>query len=72
MKECMEADEGYIVEDPEIIKVPRGIRYKQNDNQHTAAALARNCHATGNWLFTKFGILSKQFMNDLTDHCTVL
>ena len=36
------------------------------------AVLARHCHETGNCLFTKFGALSKQFMNDLTDHRTVL
>ena len=72
----MEADNGYIGEDPnpKLIKVPKGIQYKQNDNQHmaAAAALANHCHETGNCIFTKFGFLSKQFMNDLTDHSTVL
>ena len=71
-KEPMDADDGYIGEDPKLIKVSKGIQYKQNDNQHVAEALARHCHEAGNCLFTKFGTLSKQFMNDLTDHSTVL
>ena len=54
-KECMEADDGYIGEDPKLIKVPKGIQYNQNDNQHVAAALARHCHETGNCLFTNLG-----------------
>ena len=51
-KEHVEADDGHIGEDPKHIKVPKGIRYKQNDNQHTAAALARHHHETGNHLLT--------------------
>lgn len=70
--ECVEADDGYIGEDPKLINVPQGIRYQRNDNERAAAALARGHHETGNRLFTKFGILSKRFTNDLVDHGTVL
>ena len=37
-----------------------------------AAALTRHYHETGNCCFTKFGILPKQFTNDLTNHSIVL
>ena len=49
-KEHKEADVGYIGEDPKLIKVPKGMQYKQNDNEHMEAALARHCHETGNHL----------------------
>ena len=35
--ECMEADDGYIGEDPKLIKVPKGIQYEQKDSDHMAA-----------------------------------
>ena len=70
--ECVEADDGYIGEDPKLIKVPKGTWYQQYNNGHTAAELARNCHETGNCLLTKFGILAQQYTNDLTNHDIVI
>jgi hypothetical protein len=70
--ERAEADDGFVGDDPMLLKTPAGVRYMDNENARAAAALARSRHENGNRLFTKLSILDKQFTNDITDHGTIV
>ena len=64
----MEADDGYVVDDPQLIKVPKGTQYHANDFEKAAASLVWTHHETGNNLLKKFGILKNQFEYSLKKH----
>lgn len=57
--ERVEADDGYIGEDPKLIKTPKGVRHLRNNTERAAAQLSRSWHEIGNRLLTKLGILNK-------------
>jgi hypothetical protein len=66
--ERVEADDGYIGDDPKLVKTPRGIRYQESDKKMNARNDARARHETANNLIKHFHILSGVFHHDVEKH----
>ena len=57
--EWVEADDGYVGDDPQLIKVP---------TTTTTTTTTQSCHEAGNNLLRKFSILKNQFEYSLKKH----
>jgi hypothetical protein len=66
--ERVEADDGYVGDDPKIVKTPRGIRFMESKEFHSARAEARACHETCNNIIKQFHVLSHVFHHDIEKH----
>jgi hypothetical protein len=76
--ERVEADDGYLGDDPRLIKVPKGQQYLESERVSDARQLARGRHETVNHLLKQFKVVHKVFHHDVEKHehcfraCTVL
>jgi hypothetical protein len=66
--ERVEADDGYVGEDPKIIKTPKGVRFLESERVRSARGEARAHHETCNNLVRQFGVLSDVFHHDIQKH----
>ena len=66
----MEANDGYIGEDPEQIIVPKGVRAHETKEKHKTRGLARTRHETVNNMIKTFKVLSldRRYHHDVQKH----
>ena len=66
--ERVEADDGYIGEDPGAVIAPGGLRYNKTEAMEKARACIRYRHETINSRLKQFAILSERFHHDIEKH----
>jgi hypothetical protein len=67
-KERVEADDGYIGEDPCSTKCPGGVRFMEDKRWHKKRSKVRNRGETVNHRLKTFAILSTTFRHDIEKH----
>lgn len=76
--ECVEADDGYIAEDPQVVRAPGAARFMEDKHWHKKRGKARRRHETVNQRIKVYGVLTKRFRHDYGKHsmcfraCSVL
>lgn len=66
--ECVEADDGYIGEDPRLVRAPKGIRYMEDKWWYNKRGAARRRHETINQRIKVYGVLTNRFRHEYGKH----
>ena len=66
--ECVEADDGYKAEDPEVVRAPAGVRAMEDMRWHMKRSKARRRHETINQRIKQYSVLTDRFRNDINKH----
>ena len=66
--ERVEADDGYIAEDPQLVKAPAGARFMEDEHWHAKRGTARRRHETINQRIKIFKVLTDRFHHDIEKH----